>query len=307
MATNWTDFELRLRDSINEPQLGQVQQAKLVRWANEVMNRLPLEAQLCRARIVVQFAAGVITLVEEDWPGTEAVGAPIYVYGKSGAVWIKYCEKVDAIHEIEARLQYDLCGDLIVDACGDPVYAYDNLRPLLFKDRQEHFYGPTITGDIPAYYGVYRYPVTVSELRKDACGDDIPGNYRMTAEPFEAWAVWFDPMFDYAVGQRDRYFQVQYRRRAPRIDLSLDACGDATQPWFYIQELYEDLVFAFVRMNALFAIGDKRYGVSIREYELLRTKVKWSAADRGDADNQWYLENPDAVIMRGGGMDFRNR
>ena len=63
MALHWDAFEDRVRDLINEPQTGQLQTEKLVRWANECLEDLPVEVQQSKARVVIQFNNGAVTLV----------------------------------------------------------------------------------------------------------------------------------------------------------------------------------------------------------------------------------------------------
>ena len=289
MAKHWTDFELKVRDLINEPPTGAITTVRLTRWANEAMRKLPYETQLSKARIVISIGGNVVTLVEEDWPGTEFVGLPGYTHGRDGSFYIQYAEKIDSIREILDAGEEDDCG----------LYHEDwkVVEPPLIKTWQEHITGQIPDGDSPMYYGVYRFFVYVSKV--DDCGTPAPDPPRPGEPPLEVLGVWFEPMFDpAAVDACDcytyKYFEIQYRRRPPEIDLTeiLDPCGvfaEYTQPYFYIPEVCEDLIEKYVCMQALFAIGDVRYKTVRGEYELMKQNMKWNLADRGDVDQGWGI------------------
>jgi len=288
MALHWTDFELRLRDLVNEIVTGQISQATLARWANEAIKDLPRDLQLAKARIAIQFNNGVVTLLEEDWPGTEAVGVPTYAWGTEGAFYIQWGVDIDSIREIQER---DSGDD---DACGDPVYVYDWSYPQLYLKRQEHIQNYP-SGDVnPTHYGCYRKWLYTARSPED--------DPRPLTEPFEVLVVWFDPMFDYSDEDYYKYFEIQYRRIMPEIDLTHinDACGDFvefTQPYFYIHEAYEDIIIKYVRMQALFALADKRYSVAVQEYNKARRLIRLNMTNRGSLDRQPRLEDPDAPLI----------
>ena len=290
MALHWTTFELRVRDAINEPQTGQISRAVLARWANEAFGVLPREDQIAKARIAIHFNNDVVTLVEEDWPGTEVVLKHTYDYGRPGAFYIKHGVLIDSIREIQQR---DTGDD---DACGDPVYAYDWIYPQLYLKRQEHITSYIGWSNYPTHYGCYRDWIHV--LR------DPVDNPRLASEPFEALVVWFDPMFDYSDADYNKWYEIQYRRVMPEIDLTeiLDDCGDFveyTQPYFYIAQHYEDIILKYVVMQVLFQLGDKRYNVAKSEYEKARKMIKWDMASRNSVDRTPRLEDPDAHILEG--------
>ena len=295
MAKHWDDFELEVRDDISEPGDGQIQQPKLLRWTNDAFEKLPRNVQLCKARIVVRIGGGAVTLAEEDWPGTEAVGLPNYQFGKDGTFWIKYCELVDVIRPI-----LDMGED---DECGVYVADWRLVEPLLYKTRQEYITGYVGEGNDPLDYGVYRYQHYVP--CEDECGVPVDPP-RPAEEPFECWAVWLAPAFDpAAVDDCDvpiyRYYEVHYRRRPPKIDMTeiLDPCGvfiAYAQPYFYIPEGCDDFVKFYVESQALFAMGDKRYAAKVGQLGDVRRKIKLNLANRGDVDYGWGLDNPDRVI-----------
>lgn len=284
MALHWDTFELRVRDLINEPQTGQIQQAKLVRWANECIEDLPVEVQQAKARIVIQFNNGLVTLLEEDWPGTEQVGVPTYVYGTEGAFYLKHGVDIDAIREIQRR---DTGED---DACGDPVYAYDWSYPQLYLKRQEHIQFYPGVSNYPTHYGCYRKWLYTPR--------DPADNPRPLTEPFEVLVVWFDYMFDYSAADYYKYYEVQYRRRLPPIDLTpIGQALEYTQPYFYISEQYDKLITYYVIMQALYALGDDRVQLAMQKYEYYKKQVKWHMASRSSVDRTPRLEDPDAGII----------
>ena len=287
MALHWTTFENRVRDLINEPQTGQIQQAKLVRWANECIEDLPVEVQQAKARVVIQFNNAIVTLLEEDWPGTEFVGVPTYAYGTEGAFYLKNGTDIDSIREIQQR-------QTGTDDCGDPVYAKDWSYPQLDLKRQEHIQNYHGVSNYPTHYGCYRKWLYTPR--------DPVDNPRPLTEPFDVLVVWFDGMFDYSAVDYFKYYEIQYRRRLPVIDLTmtLDACGDPveyTQPYFYIPEQYDKLITYYVIMQALYALGDKRVQLAMQKYEDWKRKVKWHMANRGSVDRLPRLEDPDAGII----------
>ena len=293
MALHWNEFELRLRDAVNEPSAGQIQQDKLARWANEAVKNLPRDLQIQKARVVIGFNNGVVTLLEEDWPSTEEVGVPTYLYGTEGAFYLKWGLDIDSIREIQERDTGD-------DACGDPVYAYDWSTPMLQLKRQEHIQNYH-SGDVtPNHYGCYRKWLYT---KRDPCDDPRP-----LTEPFEVLVVWFDPMFDYSGATFNRYYEIQYRRIAPEIDLTHinDDCGDFVeyiQPYFWIHEAYEDIIIKYVKMQVLFSLSDKRYPTAAAEYNRARRLIRIDMTYRGSIDRQPRLEDPDAHILsqnRGG-------
>ena len=294
MAMHWTDFELRVRDLILEPQRGQVTQPRLMRWANEAMRKLPYEVQLSKARIVISIGANAVVITEEDWPGTEVVGVPAYLAGRDGTFYIQYAEKIDSIREILDAGEEDDCGTYVAD--------WKHLEPLLYKTRQEHIIGQIPDGDIPVYYGVYRF--LVYESGYDVCGTLVPAQPAHGTIPTEVLAVWFEPMFDPTAvddcgTHTYKYFEIQYRRRPPEISLdeTTDLCGLTiyVQPYFYIPEVCEDLMVKYTCMQALFAIGDNRYMTVRNEYNLLKRNIKWNLADRGDVDQGWGVDPVDPV------------
>jgi len=288
MALHWTNFELRVRDTINEPQTGQIARATLARWANEALGVLPRDAQIAKARVVIHFGNDTVTLVEEDWPGTETVAEHDYDFGRDGAFYIRNGTDIDAIREIQRR-------QTGTDECGDPVYAHDWMYPQLYLKRQEHIQMYPGTSDYPTHYGCYREWIYVPR--------DPVDNPRPLVEPYEALTVWFDPMFDYSDATFNKWYEVQYRRVMPLIDLTeiLDECLDFvefTQPYFFIEKHYEDLIIKYVAMQVMFQLGDKRYNVTKREYEEARRKVKWHLASRASVDRTPRLEDPDSHIIR---------
>ena len=294
MAIHWTDFELDVRDLINEPSVVAVSQAKLVRWANQAMRKLPFEVQLSKARIVISIGANVVAIVEEDWDGTEAVGTPAYIAGRDGSFYIQYDEKIDSIREILDVGEEDDCGLYVAD--------WRHLEPLLYKTRQEHIIGQIPDGDTPSYYGVYRF--FVFESGYDVCGTLVPSQPAHGTIPTEVLGVWLDPMFDPAAVDECgthtyKYFEIQYRRRPPVIDLveTTDLCGLTiyTQPYFYIPEACESVVFNFVCMQALFSLGSNRWSAMRNEYIRAKRNVKWNLADRGDVDQGWGVDPVDSV------------
>lgn len=297
MAKHWTDFELSVRDLINEPQDGAITQPRLVRWANEAMRKLPYEVQLSKARIVISIGGNVVAIVEEDWPGTEAVGTPAYVAGRDGTFYIQYAEKIDSIRQILDAGEEDDCGLYVAD--------WRHVEPLLYKERQEHIIGQIPDGDVPMYYGVYRF--FVFESGYDACGTLVPSQPAHGTTPTEVLGVWFEPMFDPAAvddcgTHTYKYFEIQYRRRPPELNLdeTIDLCGLTiyVQPYFYIPEVCEDLVQKYVVMQALFALGDMRYKTARNEYALMKRNLQWNLADRGDVDQGWGirpLDNPPRI------------
>ena len=283
MALHWDTFENRVRDLINEPQTGQIQTAKLVRWANECIEDLPVEVQQSKARVVIQWNNGLVTLLEEDWPGTEEVGVPTYVYGTEGAFYLKHGVDIDAIREIQKRETGE-------DDCGDPTYSYDWTYPQLLLKRQEHIQMYPGVSNYPTHYGCYRKWLYTPR--------DPADNPRGLGEPFEVLVVWFDYMFDYSDEDYYKYYEVQYRRRLPLIDLTLiNDPEEYTQPYFYISEQYDKLITYYVIMQALYALGDDRVGLAMKKYEDWKRKVKWHAASRGSVDRQPRLEDPDAGIV----------
>ncbi len=274
MVMHWTNFELSVRDLINEPPTGAITQARLVRWANEAMRKLPYEVQLSKARIVISIGANVVAIVEEDWPGTEAVGTPAYTYGRDGTFYIQYAEKIDSIRQLLDAGEEDDCGLYVED--------WKHGEPLLYKTRQEHIIGQIPDGDSPVYYGVYRFFVYVDKV--DDCGLPAPDPPRPGIPPLEVLSVWFEPMFDPAAVDECgthtyKYWEIQYRRRPPEIDLE-ELCLEYTQPYFYIPEVCEDLIEKYVCMQALFAIGDIRYKTVRAEYVLMLRNMKHNLADR---------------------------
>lgn len=284
MALHWDLFELRVRDLINEPQTGQIQTVKLVRWANECIEDLPVDVQQSKARVVIQWNNSLVTLLEEDWPGTESVGVPTYEYGTEGAFYLLNGTDIDSIREIQQRDTGDH------DECGDPVYAYDWSYPQLYLKRQEHIQMYPGVSNYPTHYGCYRK--WLYEPR------DPVDNPRPAAEPFEALVVWFDYMFDYSDPTFFKYYEVQYRRRLPVIDLTLiNDPEEYTQPYFYISEQYDKLVTYYVIMQALYALGDNRAMVAVEKYERYKRRVKGHMANRGSVDRLPRLEDPDANIV----------
>ena len=298
MALHWTDFETRLRDAINEPQEGDIQPAKLARWANEAVKNLPRDLQIAKARIVIQFNNGLVTLLEEDWPSTEEVGVPTYEYGTEGAFYIKWGLDIDSIREIRERNTGD-------DDCGDPVYGYDWSYPMLYLKRQEHIQMYPGVSDYPTHYGCYRKWLYT---KRDPCDDPRP-----LTEPFEVLVVWFDPMFDYSEDDYYKRYEIQYRRIIPQIDLTeiLDDCGDFVefaQPYFWIHEGYEDIIIKYVVMQALFSRGDGRYPTAAMEYNRARRLIRLNMANRGSLDRLPRMEDPDAHIItrnRRGGSGYK--
>ncbi len=294
MAMHWTDFELSVRDLINEAPIGVVTQSRLVRWANEAMRKLPFEVQLSKARIVISIGANAVALIEEDWDGTEVVGVPAYIAGRDGSFYIQYAEKIDSIRELLDVGEEDDCGLYVAD--------WRHLEPLLYKTRQEHIIGQIPDGDSPSYYGVYRF--FVFESGYDGCGTAVPSQPAHGTIPTEVLGVWFEPMFDPTAADECgthtyKYFEIQYRRRPPVIDLAetTDLCGLTiyTQPYFYIPEVCQDLIIKYVCMQTLFSLGDSRYMTVRREYTTLKRNVKWNLADRGDVDQGWGIDPLDHV------------
>lgn len=377
---HWDEFELDVRDLINEPEEGDVPQLRLVRWANQALRKLPNEVQLSKARIVVSIGSGVVVLVEEDWPGTEFVGTPAYQAGRDGTFYIRYAEKVDSIREIKDRGEYDDCG------VYTPNWCY--VEYPLQKMRQEYAIGRIEGSNQPRYYAVYRYMVY------DA-GEE-PDPPRPATRPYECWAVWLDYPFDpaavgpctsaivfFGVGLDDmtqtgnytgvaqaryiiqidgvapdtftwsddggatwnagvaitgaaqllsngisvtfaallghtlndtwafdcmpieRYFEVQYRRRPPEIDLT-ELCVAYTQPYFYIPEVCEDVIFFYTCAQALFSMGDKRWSAMRNKYRDAKRLVKWNLADRGDVDHGWGIDPVDPPPRYGAGDGLNN-
>ena len=283
MALHWDLFEYRVRDLINEPQTGQLQTEKLVRWVNECIEDLPVEVQQAKARVVIQFNNALVTLVEEDWPGTEEVGVPTYVYGTEGAFYLKHGTDIDSIREIQPR-------ETSEDECGDPVYTYDWSYPMLYLKRQEHIQTYPGVSNYPSHYGCYRKWLFTAR--------DPVDNPRPAAEPFDVLVVWFDYMFDYSEDDYYKYYEIQYRRRLPPIDLTLiNDPEEYTQPYFYIPEQYDKLITYYVIMQALFALGDNRAGYAAKQYADYKKLVKWHMANRGSVDRTPRLEDPDAGII----------
>ncbi len=288
MAMHWTNFELKVRDLINEPPTGAITRERLVRWANEAMRKLPYEVQLSKARIVISIGGNVVTLTEEDWPGTEFVGLPGYTHGRDGSFYIQYGEKIDSIRQLLDAGEEDACG----------VYHADwkYVEQPLTKTWQEYIVGQIPDGDVPVYYGVYRFFVYTPGY--DVCGIAVPSQPAHGTTPTEVLGVWFEPMFDpAAVDECDaytyKYFEIQYRRRPPELNLdeTTDLCGLTiyVQPYFYIPEVCEDLIEKYVCMQSLFAIGDARYKTVRGEYELMKRNMTQNLADRGDVDQGWGI------------------
>lgn len=279
MALHWDEFEARVRADINRPDVGRLPQASLARWANEGQKAILRRTQLPKGRIVIEFQMGAVTLVEEDWPGTEEVGIPAYTYGFDGAFYIRCGFKIDALHEV--RNTGDDCNP-----CWEALYEIRE------KKRQEHIYGPPLQqGTYPTYYGVYRYYVHVER--------DCPEPPRPASEPYEVLGVWLDPMFEYDCDDVGRYLQIQYRRWGPDINLTLlnEGCPDEeyTQPYFYFLEEYEDLLIAYAKTKALFALGDNRYTLAAAELNSNLRVAKWNSADRGDVDDLWRIQPVDSI------------
>ena len=149
------------------------------------------------------------------------------------------------------------------------------------------------------YPGVSNYPTHYGCYRKWLYTPRDPAdNPRGLGEPFEVLVVWFDYMFDYSDEDYYKYYEVQYRRRLPLIDLTLiNDPEEYTQPYFYISEQYDKLITYYVIMQALYALGDDRVGLAMKKYEDWKRKVKWHAASRGSVDRQPRLEDPDAGIV----------
>lgn len=294
MALHWDMFELRVRDLINEPQTGQIQAVKLVRWANECIEDLPVDVQQAKARVVIQWNNSLVTLLEEDWPGTEEVGIPTYEHGTQGAFYLKNGTDIDAIREIQQRDTGE------VDECGDPVLATDWSYPQLYLKRQEHIQMYPGVSNYPTHYGCYRKWLYTARSPED--------DPRPSTEPFEVLVVWFDYMFDYSDLTFFKFYEVQYRRRLPLIDLTLiNDPAEYTQPYFYISEQYDKLITYYVIMQALYALGDNRAIVAVQQYERYKRRVKWHMANRGSVDRLPRLEDPDAHIVSANRRGSRRR
>lgn len=380
---HWDELESDIRDLVNEPDTVNLPQARLVRWANQALRKLPNEIQLSKARIVISIGSGVVALVDEDWPGTEFVGTPTYQAGRDGTFYIRYAEKVDSIRELKDRGTYDDCG----------VYtsAWTYVEWPLYKTRQEYITRQIEGAGEPTHYGVYRYMVYTPRSPVD--------NPRPLTRPLEVWAVWLDYPFDPAavgpcnseitfigaglndMGQSgnytgvaqqryliqidgvapdtfrwsdnggavwtagvaitgaaqllsngisvtfgailghtlndlwafdcmpiERYFEVQYRRRPPEIDLTL-LCLEYTQPYLYIPEVCEDVILYYSCAQALFSLGDNRWRAMKGKYTEAKRMVKWNLADRGDVDSGWSfdpVDPPQRVVGGAGAEDLNN-
>jgi len=266
-----------------------------VRWANECIEDLPVVVQQAKARVVLQWNNGLVTIVEEDWPSTEEVGVPTYAYGTEGAFYLRYGTDIDSIREIPQRDSGE------EDACGDTIYVYDWSRPQLYLKRQEHIQMYQGITDSPTHYGCYeKWIYTARKVEDDP---------RPAVEPFKALTVWFDYMFDYSDADFYKYYEIQYRRRLPLIDLTLiNDPEEHTQPYFYLPEQYDKLITYYVIMQALYSLGDNRGPMAIAKYEQFKKRVKWHMANRGSVDRLPRLEDPDAGIIssnrRGGGRNL---
>jgi len=285
MALHWDLFETRVRDLVNEPQTGEIQQAKLVRWANECMEDLPVEVQQAKARVVILFNNGLVTLLEEDWPGTEEVGVPTYLFGTEGAFYLKHGTDIDSIREVVERDSGE------VDECGDPVMVNDWSRTQLYLRRQEHIQQFPGTTNFPTHYGCYRKWLYTPRVPAD--------NPRPLNEPEEVLVVWFDYMFDYSAADYFKRYEIQYRRRLPPIDLTkVGEPAEYTQPYFYLPKQYDKLVTYYVIMQVLYALGDNRAAFAVQKYEQFKKRVKWHMANRGSVDRLPRLEDPDAHVIQ---------
>jgi len=148
MAIHWLELEQRVLDKVNRPSVGTADQMRMVRWANKVTKDIAISTLVNKARLIVGFIAGNVVLLEEDWRGTEEVGAVAYGFGLDGAFYIKYGLLIDNIKECEREAVDESEGG----------YIYDSLDyEIKYKERQEEFWRKPYADARPVYYGVYRY------------------------------------------------------------------------------------------------------------------------------------------------------
>jgi len=254
----------------------------MVRWTNKAAKDIATTTLVNKARIIVGFVAGNVVLLEEDWAGTEEVGAPAYGFGLDGAFYIRYGLLIDDIRECDR--------EAVDDSEGGYTYNYLNYE-IIYKERQEEFWREPYADARPVYYGVYRYWVEVPRVP--------PAPPRPQLRPYETLAVWFDNMFTNDATTDDRLFRVHYRRWGPAIDLTiLDESGEAgeyTQPYIYLPDQYDDLLVKKVAKEYLFAIGDKRYLTLVAEINEMEMEMKLLEAQRGDIDYQWQMQTTDRI------------
>ena len=292
MALHWISLERQVLNKINRASIGIADQIRMVDWVNEAIKDIATEkTYINKARIIVSFNGGVVSLLEEDMPGTEEVGKPAYAFGLDGAFYIKYGLLIDRIREV---------GKTAIDD-SEGGYMYDYLSAdILYKERQEEFNRKPYSGARPTFYGVYRYWVTVPRTPPDPP--------RTRYEPYDTLAVWFSDMFTYDDPLETRMFEVQYRRWGPALDLTIIHDSDTgvdeyTQPYIYLPDEWNKLLVLMVAEQYLFAIGDNRLGIIRQDIKEKEIEMGIEQANRGDLDSQWQFQPVDR-IPRNTGFDL---
>lgn len=267
MALHWDELEDAVRAIVARPGSGHTPPERLAIWANQGLKKIAIATLSAKGRIVVRFNAGVVSLVEEDWPGTEFIGEPRYTHGLSGAVHIRYALDINSIREIK-----NTADD------GDPE-VWDYVRPQLILKSQEDIITQAV-GTTPSYYGVYEFFVHASRSPADPP--------RPAMEPYKALAVWFDPMFIFSDADFDSYWEIQYTRIPPPIDLTLlnegMATEEYTQPWVYLPDDHDDEMIEFVARQVMVASGDPRISEINRQLVATVRSARWTKARRGSLD-----------------------
>lgn len=289
MALHWDEIVDAVRALVARPPTGDTPPERLLIWANQGIKKISIATLSCKGRIVVRYNAGTVSLAEEDWPGAETIGEPRYTYGLSGAVWIKYALDIDAIREVKNTANDE----------EPAVWNYMGAQ-LLLKSQEK--IGYQAIGSTPTHYGVYEFWVHTQRVPPD------PPRLAVGMTPHKARAVWFDPMFLFGDADFDSYWEIQYTRIAPALDITLLNEGlpteEYTQPWVYLPDDHDDELIEFIIRQVMVATGDPRINEINRQMVASIRSARWTKARRGSLDMPRRLKIHEGDVSRAYRLDI---